>query len=81
MQFSRQKAKGKITLEAKHYRNHLRISLRSSNGNASPKPHNAATIYQRERRRVSLKMNYLFFAYAPKAQRDKLTKPSEEHQR
>jgi hypothetical protein len=31
---------------AKHYRHHLRLSLQSSNGNASPKPHNAGTIYR-----------------------------------
>ena len=32
---------------AKHYRHHYRLSLQSSNGNASPKLHNAETIYQK----------------------------------
>ncbi|NMF59541.1 hypothetical protein [Pseudanabaena yagii] len=35
---------------AQHYRHHSRISPQSSKGNATPKPHNAATIYRRKQR-------------------------------
>jgi hypothetical protein len=54
MQFSRKKEKGKIIVGAKHYRHHLRKSPQSSYGNASPKPHNAATIYRRKQRGLSI---------------------------